>query len=495
MAHLQFYSYPGFSEVKHEELWCSQAVRIGDYIEIAGQVMSNFAPANIPTDLDEEIDQAFANVDYTLKHASGKGWSQVYKIRLYLTDLGEPSVVAAVRNLKKWLPDHRPILTYIDVNQLGLPGMRNDNGGSTVAPQSNDATDYGLQRILDLPTELRCYILELLILDKSFDAYYALLEHPEIGELVHCNFNTQFRAVKRHRYLASQLRQILTTTALLSTYTNNPYSYRRLNEFFESNLLGEGTSASVDTPTQAVAVLKDYKTFLDDADILTDQFAKMTIGNALMTGCNIPVQPRYGTDTLSEVEHHRIFRAFLRLQLYTEIRKLYGERKGLKRKFRSLFSSWTTWEFDEVRSLAEWIKLEYPNLPQHYATSIRALFASVDAHFHNDMAPYVKIRPAPSRDRNRRSKFVKRSKRWTDTPETPDEGRADKRNIDWRPLGYAYGCYVNYTQRVYREHFLAGGYPFWSRYTIPRSGWWCFRNSYPHLQLRFGPVFDCVVEW
>ncbi|EFQ93531.1 hypothetical protein PTT_09111 [Pyrenophora teres f. teres 0-1] len=121
MAHLQFYSYPGFSEVKHEELWCSQAVRIGDYIEIAGQDPET---SNIPTDLDEEIDQAFANVDYTLKHASGKGWSQVYKIRLYLTDLGEPSVVAAVRNLKKWLPDHRPILTYIDVNQLGLPGMR-----------------------------------------------------------------------------------------------------------------------------------------------------------------------------------------------------------------------------------------------------------------------------------------------------------------------------------------------------------------------------------
>ena len=80
--------------------------------------------SKIPTDLDEEIDQAFSNVDFTLKDAGGKGWSQVYKIRLYLTDLGEPSMVASVRNLKKWLPDHRPILTCIGVTQLGLPGMR-----------------------------------------------------------------------------------------------------------------------------------------------------------------------------------------------------------------------------------------------------------------------------------------------------------------------------------------------------------------------------------
>jgi hypothetical protein len=37
MAHLQCYCYPGFGEAKREELWYSQAVRVGDYIEIAGQ--------------------------------------------------------------------------------------------------------------------------------------------------------------------------------------------------------------------------------------------------------------------------------------------------------------------------------------------------------------------------------------------------------------------------------------------------------------------------
>jgi enamine deaminase RidA (YjgF/YER057c/UK114 family) len=142
MAHLRYYSYPGFGEAKREELWYSQAVRIGSFIELAGQgtYLSRTQPlitpltttpggwdpmtSQIPSDFDDEIDQAFANVEYALKHAGGQGWSQVYKIRLYLTDLGEASVMAAVRNLKKWLPGHRPILTCIGVSQLGLPGMR-----------------------------------------------------------------------------------------------------------------------------------------------------------------------------------------------------------------------------------------------------------------------------------------------------------------------------------------------------------------------------------
>jgi hypothetical protein len=68
---------------------------------------------------------------------------------------------------------------------------------------------------------------------------------------------------------------------------------------------------------------------------------------------------------LSKVERHRILRAFLRLQLDIEIRKLYGTRRSLKRKLRGLFSLWTTWELDEVRSLVEWIKIERSSLPKH----------------------------------------------------------------------------------------------------------------------------------
>jgi hypothetical protein len=336
-----------------------------------------------------------------------------------------------------------------------------------VTPRSGDATDDGLRLMLDLPTELRCYILELLIIDEQFEAYYTLLEHPEIGEIVRCNFNAQFRAVKRHSNLAGQLQQILTTTVLLSAHTNKLRSHE-LGEFLASNLVDESPHVSVDSTTQAVAVLSKYQRYLIDAETLTDQFAKITIGNAAAQ-YHFGQQPRYGADTLSRIEHHRILRAFLRLQLYIEIRKLYGVRKSIKRKLRGLFSLWTTWEFDEVGSLVEWIKIERSSLPKRYSTSIHALFAVVDAHFYDDMAPYVRARPDPMRGRHRRSKFAK-SKRWNDTPATPDEGRADARNKDCRPLGYSEWYHAEFTQRVYREHFLAGGYPFWCRFTIDIMG-------------------------
>ena len=308
-----------------------------------------------------------------------------------------------------------------------------------------------------------------------------------------CNFNAQFRAVKQHSNLAAQLQQILTTTVLISAHTNKLRSHE-LAEFLASNLVDEKPYVSVDSSSQSVAVLRNYQKYLVDAETLTDQFAKITIGNAAVRYVSGDLR-RYGADTLSKVEHHRILRAFLRLQLYIEIRKLYGVKKSLKRKLRGLFFLWTTWEFDEVRSLVEWIKIERSSLPKHYARSIRKLFALVDAHFYNDMAPYVKARPDPMRDRHRRSKFAKKSKRWNDTPATLDEGRADARNEDWRPLGYTSGCYAEYTQRVYREHFLAGGYPFWSRFTTSGYGWWHERNITSNLQSRFGQVYVTERFW
>ncbi len=80
--------------------------------------------SKVHEDLSDEIDQAFANVDLALKHAGGKGWCQVYRINLYLITINDEAVGALVRNLKKWMPDHQPIMTAVGVNQLGLEGMR-----------------------------------------------------------------------------------------------------------------------------------------------------------------------------------------------------------------------------------------------------------------------------------------------------------------------------------------------------------------------------------
>lgn len=76
----------------------------------------------ITKDLEAEIAQAFENVDIALKDAGGKGWSQVYRVVTYSTDI--PSQHAFINaNLKKWMPNHKPVWTEIGVKQLGLEAM------------------------------------------------------------------------------------------------------------------------------------------------------------------------------------------------------------------------------------------------------------------------------------------------------------------------------------------------------------------------------------
>ena len=70
----------------------------------------------------EEIDQAFKNVDYNLKHAGGQGWSQVYKVVTYSTDI-KPQHDRIVANFRKWMPNHSPVWTEVGVKMLGGDNM------------------------------------------------------------------------------------------------------------------------------------------------------------------------------------------------------------------------------------------------------------------------------------------------------------------------------------------------------------------------------------
>ncbi|KAM7194841.1 Endoribonuclease L-PSP/chorismate mutase-like protein [Rhypophila sp. PSN 637] len=130
MSGLKFYAYPGQGEVLREQLWYSQAVRVGDRIEISGQGGWDTETGKMKTDLLEEIDQAFANVDHTLKHSGGKGWPQVYKVNAYVVESemdNEAFLGRFIDNLRKWCPDHQPLLTAVGVSKLGAgdsAGMR-----------------------------------------------------------------------------------------------------------------------------------------------------------------------------------------------------------------------------------------------------------------------------------------------------------------------------------------------------------------------------------
>lgn len=77
----------------------------------------------IPSDLNEEVDQAFKVVDLALRTAGGKGWEQVYKVNSYHVPLNDAAMDAMVRNFRKWMPNHQPIWVCIGVPALAQEKM------------------------------------------------------------------------------------------------------------------------------------------------------------------------------------------------------------------------------------------------------------------------------------------------------------------------------------------------------------------------------------
>ena len=77
----------------------------------------------VPTNLSDETDLAFANVAYTLQQAGGKGWEQVYKVRWYSAPLSIEAKWHIVRNLRKYCTRSQPVLDPISVQTLAY-GLR-----------------------------------------------------------------------------------------------------------------------------------------------------------------------------------------------------------------------------------------------------------------------------------------------------------------------------------------------------------------------------------
>lgn len=147
MANLQAYEYPGFGKWSKEIMGITQAIRVGNRIVCSAQGMSHsllyqnktllnehilggwdpkrteFSLEDIVQGtLEEEIDQAFKNCDLNLKHAGGKGWSQVYRVVTYCTDPAAQQGLI-MQNFKKWMPDHCPTWQLVGVTALGSPTM------------------------------------------------------------------------------------------------------------------------------------------------------------------------------------------------------------------------------------------------------------------------------------------------------------------------------------------------------------------------------------
>ncbi len=105
----------------------SQAVRIGNRVEISGQGGWD-DDLNFPESLEAEIVQAFDNVEKVLA-AAGAGWSDVVHVNSYHV-ISEPDGTFDAHNdvmvaqFRKRMDERAPIWTEIGVPVLAAPGMR-----------------------------------------------------------------------------------------------------------------------------------------------------------------------------------------------------------------------------------------------------------------------------------------------------------------------------------------------------------------------------------
>lgn len=123
MDHPMFFVTPGYGAKLRDLLHYSQAMKIGTRVETSGQGGWN-DDLEIPTALEQEIAQAFRNVERTLNTA-GATWNDVVHVNSYHVGGFPPEVNQAMaRWYRHYMPNHAPIWTQLGVAALGLPDMR-----------------------------------------------------------------------------------------------------------------------------------------------------------------------------------------------------------------------------------------------------------------------------------------------------------------------------------------------------------------------------------
>jgi enamine deaminase RidA (YjgF/YER057c/UK114 family) len=127
MGDTTFYVTPGYGETLVKNLHYSQAVKIGDRVEISGQGGWD-DDFNFPESLEAEIVQAFDNVERTLATA-GASWPDVIAVNSYHVasapdSIGDAHNDVMVGQFRTRMGDRAPIWTQTGVTVLGAPKMR-----------------------------------------------------------------------------------------------------------------------------------------------------------------------------------------------------------------------------------------------------------------------------------------------------------------------------------------------------------------------------------
>lgn len=125
MSRPEFFLTPGYGARQRELFGYSQAVRIGDRVEISGQGGWNDA-WEYPESITDEIAQAFDNVGRTLAVASAD-WDHVIHVNSYHVGLDKQHrqvVQAMTERFRHYMPHHEPVWTCLGVAALADPKMR-----------------------------------------------------------------------------------------------------------------------------------------------------------------------------------------------------------------------------------------------------------------------------------------------------------------------------------------------------------------------------------
>lgn len=127
MSRPTFFVTPGYGDTQLSAMHYSQAVRVGDRVETSGQGGWDNDWA-FPVALDDEIVQAFDNVERTLTEA-GATWRDVVAVNSYhlpseVDSIGEAHNRVMVEQLRQRMGPRAPIWTQTGVPAFGAPGMR-----------------------------------------------------------------------------------------------------------------------------------------------------------------------------------------------------------------------------------------------------------------------------------------------------------------------------------------------------------------------------------
>ena len=104
------------------EPYCiSQGFRVGNVIHLSGQAAINPQGEIVgKDDFDAQAEQTLLNIQHVLE-AGGSSLSRIFKVTIYLTDMGYFPRIVELR--RKWFSPPYPADTIIEVRSLALPEL------------------------------------------------------------------------------------------------------------------------------------------------------------------------------------------------------------------------------------------------------------------------------------------------------------------------------------------------------------------------------------